>query len=184
MNTTPRTRKHDGYLRLALGTSVISAAFLASGCMSDPTLDEALAPPDTSVLEGTALLLYPFEPTHPVILFLTALDPTTYAPASVPSDITVIPSGSLVASQAMSEEMPQVPASRSGMYQFPLVEPGLYVITGFVDMDDNFNPFTSTGPTSGDVLGGYIDPTTFQPIPVLVGEGEIISQINPLFVPM
>lgn len=153
---------------------IIGAACMhLAACLTDPLLDEGLEPAETSVISGDAVILTPMV-AHKVVLFLTAIGDDGY-PMETPTNLTVIPASEMVAEDGLSSIL-------TGRYTFPLVPPGDYVVTGIVDVDDNFVPVgEGAQPSAADLAGGYVDPTTGGLIVLSVGAGEVRDEVNVLF---
>jgi hypothetical protein len=64
------------------------------------------------------------------------------------------------------------------------VAPAAYVVSGIVDMDENFNPLVPAlaMPTPGDLLGGHADVLTGQLITILVGPNQAVGAVTVMFV--
>lgn len=162
--------------RLPLAT--LLGLLLAAGCDDDPDVDGGLAPEDTSVVAGDAVIVVPLPDPHPVVLFLTMVADSTGTPLAQPAnvDVTVIPEA------ALAEGGDGV---RTGPYTFGLVTPAAYVVSGIVDMDENFNPLVPelAAPSPGDLLGGHADVVTGQLIPIRVGPNQVVGEVTVMFVP-
>ena len=159
---------------LALGAAALLGL---AGCFSDPEIDTGLAPALTAVISGDALVLIPLAEPHPVVLLLYAIGGDG-VPASVPTNVTVIPENAL----SQSEDA-QGNAIRSGRFTFPQVPAGTYIVQGLVDVDENFNilvPQLSV-PTAADLLGAYVDPSNGAYILIDVEEGEEAGEVNVIF---
>jgi hypothetical protein len=149
---------------------------LAAGCSGDPDLDEGLAPERTSVISGDAVIAIPLADPHPVVLFLAMVATATGSPLPEPTivDVTAIPAG--VLAQGGN-------GVRTGPFAFGLVSPAIYVVSGIVDVDENFNvlvPALAT-PTAADLLGGYADVMTGQLITIPVGPNQIVGEVTVMF---
>lgn len=152
------------------------ALLLAAGCDDDPDVDDGLAPEATSVVAGDAVVAIPLPDPHPVVLFLTMVADATGSPLAQPVnvDVTVIPES------ALAEGGDGV---RTGPFTFGLVTPAAYVVSGIVDMDENFNPLVPelASPTAGDLLGGHADVLTGELITILVGPNQVVGEVTVMF---
>jgi len=161
-----------------LPLTILFALFLATGCDEDPDVDDGLAPEDTSVIAGDAVIAVPLPDPHPVVLFLTMVADATGNPLAQPAnvDVTVIPES------ALAEGGDGV---RTGPFTFGLVAPAAYVVSGIVDMDENFNPLVPAlaMPTAGDLLGGHADVLTGQLITIPVGPNQVVGEVTVMFAP-
>jgi len=156
------------------------ALALAAGCAAggDPDVDEGLAPDDTSVISGDAVIAVPLAEPHPVVLFLAMVAGPTGQPLPAPAivNLTVIPAAVL----AQGGD-----GVRTGPYTFGLVAPAVYVVQGIVDVDENFNALVPAlaRPTAADVPGGYVDLATGMLIPIPVGPNQVIGEVTVMFAP-
>ena len=158
--------------------ATILALFLAAGCDEDPEVDDGLAPEASSVVSGDAVIAIPLEVPHPVVLFLTMVADATGDPLAQPAnvDVTVIPESILAEGGD---------GVRTGPFTFGLVTPAAYVVSGIVDMDENFNPLVPelAAPTAGDILGGHADVLTRELITIVVGPNQVVGEVTVLFAP-
>ncbi len=166
-------------------SSYVSASYALAGstllmftaCFSEPPVDDGLSPPQSGVIAGDAVILTPIDAPHPVVLFLTNISVDEDGmPVYTTANLTVIPEDAL--SEGGAEN-----GARTGAFAFPQVPPGTYVVSGIVDVDENFNPLVPelAGPSAGDVPGGYVDPTTGALIPITLTGTEIIGEITVIF---
>ncbi|HKE13251.1 MAG TPA: hypothetical protein VKB80_00175 [Kofleriaceae bacterium] len=158
--------------RLAL----VASLALAAGCDEDPDVDQGLAPEPSSVISGSAVVAVPIPDAHPAILFLSLVADAEGTPLAEPAkvDVTVV-SASLLAEGG--------DGVRTGPFTFGLVTPGVYVVTGLVDVDDNFNLLVPelAAPSAADLLGAYADVTTGQPISILLGPDQVVGEVTVMF---
>jgi len=151
---------------------------LAAGCNQDPDVDEGLAPTSTSVISGDAVIAVPIASPHPVVLFLSMVADATGTPLAEPTivDVTVIPKSVL----AQGGD-----GVRTGPFTFGLVSPAVYVVSGIVDVDENFNLLVPelAAPTAADLPGGYADVATGQLITILVEPNKVVGEVTVMFAP-
>jgi hypothetical protein len=149
---------------------------LVAGCDEDPDVDEGLAPAPSSVISGNAVVAVPLPDAHPAVLFLARVADAEGIPLAEPVtvDVTVIPE-SLLAEGG--------DGVRTGPFTFGLVAPGAYVVTGIVDVDDNFNLLVPqlAAPSAADLLGAYADVTTGQPITILLQPDQVVGEVTVMF---
>ena len=161
--------------RLALVALVASLA-LASGCDEDPDVDHGLAPAPTSVISGSAVVAVPLPDAHAAVLFLSMVADAAGTPLAQPANVDV----TVVAASLLAEGGDGV---RTGPFTFGLVPPGVYVVTGLVDVDDNFDllvPALAT-PSAADLLGAYADVTTGQPIAIQLAPDQVVGEVTVMF---
>jgi hypothetical protein len=153
---------------------VILVLAFAAAC-GDAENDHGLAPDETSVIAGDAVISVPLPEAHPVVLFLVMVRGADGIPLDPPVnvDVTVIPTPQL--SQGGD-------GVRTGPYAFGLVSPAVYVVQGIVDVDENFNPLVPTlaTPTAPDLLGGYADVVSGELIPIPIEPGAVVGEVNVL----
>lgn len=158
-------------------TSLLTLPLLLLGaCTTEPLLDEGLAPADTGVIAGDVLILVPTVAAHPVVLYLSRVDFDEQGNPQISlANISVVPADEM--SQGDDEGV-----ARTGEYVFSQVEPGYYVLTGIVDVDENFNPLLPTAEANPnpDLEGGYANLTTGDPI-FEIQPGQIADEINVIF---
>lgn len=150
---------------------------LAAGCDEDPDVDRGLAPEPSSVVSGNAVIAVPLGDPHPVVLFLQMVaDADGPLPMPATADVTVIPE-SLLAEGG--------DGVRTGPFTFGLVSPAAYVVTGIVDVDENFNVLVPqlAAPTASDLLGAYADVVTGQPITILIEPHQVVGEVTVMFAP-
>ena len=154
-------------------------ALSLSACVTPP-LDEGLAPEETGVVSGSAVVTVPLASPAPIILVLVSAA-TDEAGNPLYSNLTVIP----VSDLQLDPEQPT--GVYSGNFTFPLVPEGVYVLNAVADADGNFDPvqFSMTKQlySLGDVVGAYAvpsaeSPTGYQYVPIQVTAGEISPQVN------
>ena len=155
---------------------LLLALLTAAACTDDPDVDRGLAPEATSVVSGDAVIAIPLADPHPVIVFLSMVADATGTPLAAPViiDVTVIPAAVL----AQGGD-----GVRTGPFWFGLIEPGAYVVTGIVDVDENFNLLVPVlaAPTAADLRGGYADVVTGQLITILLGPREVVGEVTVMF---
>lgn len=160
--------------------AVATLVALGSTACVSPPLDEGLAPDETGVVSGTAVVTVPLASPAPIILVLVSAD-TDDAGNPVYSNLTVIP----VSDLQLDPEQPT--GVYSGNFTFPLVPVGAYLLNAVADADGNFDPvqFSMTKQlySLGDVVGAYAVPsaesaTGYQYVPIQVTAGEISPQVN------
>ena len=160
-----------------LGIVPLIVATLCTGCLTTPPIDEGTAPPLTALVSGEAVVLVPMDEPHPVVLLLTAL---TFGADGVPiystADVRVIPGDAFFDGDVSS-------TVRSASYTFPEVEPGTYVLYGFIDVDENFNPLISdlAVMTDADIGGAYLDPETGEPAVFSLERGAVMAEATVVF---
>jgi hypothetical protein len=159
-----------------LALALAPALLLAAACDEEPDVDDGLAPEPSSVISGDAVIAVPLPDPHPVVLFLTMVADASGMPLAEPAnvDVTVIPES------ALGEGGDGV---RTGPYTFGLVAPAAYVVSGIVDMDENFNPLVPelAGPSAGDLQGGHADVVTGELITILVEPNRIVGEVTVMF---
>lgn len=152
------------------------AILLALGACDDPDVDRGLAPDDTAVIAGDAVIAIPIEDPHPVVLFLVMVADGSGSPIAAPPtvNLTVIPESDLAEGGN---------GVRTGPFEFGLVSPAVYVVQGIVDMDDNFNPLVPelATPTAPDLRGGYADVVTGELITIPVGPNDVVGEVTVMF---
>jgi hypothetical protein len=150
---------------------------LAAGCSGDPDVDEGLAPGESSVISGDAVIAFPLADPHPVVLFLGLVADSAGAPLDPPviADVTVIPEF------VLAEGGDGV---RTGPFVFGLVSQGAYVVSGIVDVDENFNLLVPelAVPTAADLRGGYANVVTGELITILVEPNQVVGEVTVVFV--
>lgn len=163
-------------LALAVAPALALGLALAAGCDDDTDIDRGLAPGETSVVAGDAVIVIPLAEPHPVVLFLAMVVDAGGTPLAEPTtvDVTVVPESDLAEGGN---------GVRTGPFAFGLVSPATYVVRGIVDVDENFDLLVPTlaAPSPGDLLGGYADVTTGQLIPIPVEPGEVLGEVTVLF---
>ncbi len=163
------------------------------GC-GEPRVD-AKAPPPTGVLDGSLVYIGPRPvcdydqstglPTRArgrVVLFLFGFGnpPPPEGTATAPANLLSVPASQFFAD--LEEDcLPGVPSpedladvvQRVAAFTWPEIalgrdgEPASYMIQGYVDRDEDFNPFfaITVSPTAGDIAGGaFEDPFAAEPV--------------------
>ncbi len=100
----------------------------------------------------------PSQGLGPVLVFLfDAASPPPPLGAGRPVGFDYVPKESLSSPGAVVSPAGPLLAQ----FMFSDVSPGAYLITGFMDADENFNPVLDerAQPTAGDVVGGFVDAT-------------------------
>lgn len=146
------------------------------GCADNLDIDPGLAPIESGVIAGDAVVAVPLDDAHPVVLFLlmTADADGTPQAAPVSVNVTIIPK---------SEFAEGASGVRTGPFAFGLVSPATYLVAGIVDVDENFNPLDPAlaMPTPPDLLGGYIDVASRSLIPITVEPGLVTGEVTVMF---
>lgn len=149
---------------------------LTAGCDEDPEVDQGLAPDESSVVSGDAVIAIPLADPHPVVLFLVMVATPTGIPLPEPTtvDVTVIPES------VLAEGGDGV---RTGPFAFGLVSPAAYVVTGIVDVDENFSLLVPdrAAPSAADLLGGYANVLTGELITILVEPKQVVGEVTVMF---
>lgn len=149
---------------------------MSAGCADDLEIDPGLAPTESGVIAGDAVVTVPLDDPHPAVLFLLMTVDADGTPLSAPLsvDVTIIPKSEFAEGAA---------GVRTGSFAFPLVSPATYLVAGIVDVDENFDPLEPAlaMPTAPDLLGGYIDVATRSLIPIAVEPGLVTGEVTVMF---
>lgn len=158
-------KKH--YLHLA------SLLFLVSYGCSDPRVNPRFDRSDLSVVRGSVILQPPSEPVcehenyqGPTILILRSPNAPDFAPR-----LEVISQPELFGDLGRGLLF-------TAPYVFPDIPTGEFVIQSVIDGDLNFNPFVPllAQPTSGDLVGGFVDENN-QPAQLTISEPSTYEQV-------
>jgi hypothetical protein len=165
-------------MRTLLIVSLTAASASLAGCTTGPPIDEGLAPPLTGVISGDAVIAVPLDAPHRVVIFLTQVTVSEQGPVYNPVNVAVIPGDMF-----FEGEVEGTTALRTGHYLFSQVPAGSYVVSGIVDVDENFNPLvpTTDPATDADLEGAYVDPATGAPKLIPVEPGDTLGEINVIF---
>lgn len=163
-------------VRLPIALYFVLAIFAAAAGCDDPDVDQGLAPEASSVVSGDAVIAVPIAEPHPIVIFLQMVADADGAALAQPTgvDVTVIPES------VLSEGGDGV---RTGPFTFGLVPPAVYIVSGIVDVDENFNllvPELAT-PTAGDLVGGYADVVSGELITIAVQPNQVIGEVTVMF---
>lgn len=110
----------------------------------------------------------------PAMLFLfSADDPSPPQGTGEPVGFVLVPESELFPPGAVSGDLVRAD------YIFPEVAPGRYFLSGFVDVDRDFNPAVPdlSQPSGGDIAGGYVD-ASGAPLLLEVDGTEALSQVT------
>ncbi len=157
---------------------VLCLACLATsaGCFEDLEVDPGLAPTESGVIAGDAVVAVPLDAAFPVVLFLLMTADAAGTPVSPPAsvNVTIIPKSRFAEGAS---------GARTGPFAFGLVEPGTYIVGGIVDVDENFDPLDPAlaMPSAPDLLGGHVDVATGALIPILVEPGRVNGEVTVMF---
>ncbi len=193
--------------RTTLVTALVLGAATATAACGEPPLDDN-APAPTGILQGSAVYFGPRPecdydeqsglPTRArgravMILFEYDNPPPPAGTATSPSNLMTIPASRFFTDLA-TDCLPQSPTpadlavtiQRSIGIHWPEIALGRgtsgvdYMIQGFYDRDENFNPFFSVtlSPTAMDLAGGAVeDPLAAEPVPARISFGS--AEANP-----
>ena len=149
---------------------------MSAGCDDDLEIDPGLAPTESGVIAGDAVVAAPLDDAHPVVLFLLMTADAGGTPLEAPLsvDVTIIPK---------SEFAEGASGVRTGSFAFGLVPPATYLVAGIVDVHENFDPLDPAlaMPTAPDLLGGYIDVATRSLIPITVEPVLVTGEVTVMF---